>query len=465
MSTLPDDAREARVHVPRDDSIILVAPSEMAAFAKRLAVLNTKARVFGLEPITVVSTEEVLYQRRFENVSDDRQLAYLVPLRPGEFCASPIRINRIRIEYPQVRLGNWHVVGKLEAIDEGNLTFSVSREPADVAAITRFAEHPIECEHCKTKRRRVDGYVLRDAEAGSYKQVGSNCLEDFTGIDPAAALFLAKMSHVIRLAEDDLAEFGASGRSNAVSTQSYLADVSFLCDHGGFISSAKAKESQLVATYWEAATDFLKDAPSEIREKYHAEREKHLAKADAVRQWVAEKPGEGDFDRNVKLLLKADAISLDRKHLAFAAATVVMHNRYLGLMAQHATPSQHVGEPGQKLTAELTIDRIIDSPNPFGRGTNFLVLMRDMSGNRLKWKTSSPGQDVVKGQGRTMEASFKIKEHSDYKGVPQTGVTHLKVARWLGADADTQPSPDATKVPTDIETDAPMPVADDSPSP
>ncbi len=455
----------------RDDSVVLVEPGQMPAFNKRLAALNTKARVFGLEPITVVSTEEVLYERRYENVGDDKQVAYLVSVHPSEFVEHPVRINRIRIQYPQIRLGNWRVVGKVEAIEHGNLTFSVSEKPEDVAAISRFAEHPIECEHCNTKRRRVDGFVLHDIETGGYKQVGSNCLEDFTGIDPAAALFIAKMYSLVKFAEDDFGEYGASGRANAVNTLSFLADVSFLCDHGGFVSSTKGKEMCVEATYSTASymASFLqKEEAKDIRAKYAAERDSHLAKAAAVRKWVGEKPVEGDFDRNVKLLLQSDAISLDRKHLAFAAATVAMHNRHLGLVAQRAVPSQHIGEAGQKLTSQLTIDRVIDSPNPFARGLTFLVLMRDQNGNRVKWKTSSPAPEIAEGQGRTMEASFKVKEHSEYKGTAQTAVTHLKVVRWL--DHDQTPNLDAANSasgsPAGAENEASQRAEDDaSPSP
>lgn len=429
MNNAPDNATGSE----RDDSIVLVEPGQMAAFQKRLDGLNKKAVAFGLDPIKIIDTKDVIYERKFEYVGRDmdRQLSYLVPVQDGARAEHPVLLKRIEIEYPEVKLGNWRVIGKLEAMEGGNLTFAVSSDADDVAALTARADHPIECDHCKTNRQRKDGYLLRDNESGDYKQVGSNCLEDFTGHDPAKALFLARMSDVVRLAEGELEEFGRSSRANAVSTRGYLADVSFITENSGFMSSAKARDLGVPATYDEAlALPSAIQQDRTLREKYVEQIERHLAHADAVRDWVATKPEESTFDRNVKLLLQADAIALDRKHLAFAAAAVPMYNRSLSAEAEARKPSEHVGTPGQKMAGKLTVDRVVQIEGYYG--TSDLVLMHDEAGNRLKWKTSACPDEIRNGGvGRTMEASFKIKEHDDYKGTAQTAITHLKVTRWL----------------------------------
>lgn len=417
----------------RNDSIVLVEPDQLGGFEKRLAALNKKAVVFGLEPIKVVSTRDVLYERKFEYVGRDmdKQLSYLAPVPNGRQSDAPVILKRIEIEYPEIKLGNWRVVGKIEAAEGGNLTFGVTRDAADEAALSAIADHPITCEHCKTNRNRKDGFLLRDNDSGAYRQVGSNCLEDFTGLDPAAALFLARMHEVVRIVEGDLDDYAESGRANAVSTRRYLADVSYITENHGFVSSAKAKETYAEATFDEALglPRKLNESLS-LRMKYAEQVERHLAKADEVRAWFASKPEEGSFDRNVKLLLAADAIAMERKHLAFAAAAVPMYNRMLAFEAQARIPSVHVGAPGQKMNSVLSVDRVVPIESQYG--TSHLVLMRDQDGNRLKWKTSAcPDEIRNAGAGRGMEAAFKVKAHDEYKGVPQTSVTHLKVTRWL----------------------------------
>ncbi|MBP8275569.1 MAG: hypothetical protein KAX55_01575 [Propionivibrio sp.] len=417
----------------RSDSIVLIEPGQMGAFQKRLDALNKKAVAFGLDPIKVIDTKDVIYERKTEYVGRDmdRQFSYLVPVRDGQRSEHPVLLKRVEIEYPEIKLGNWRVIGKLEAIEGGNLTFDVSGEAADVAALAARAEHPIECDHCKTNRYRKDGYLLRDNETGEYKQVGSSCLEDFTGIDPAAALFLARMSDVVRLAGEEFDDFGRSGRANAVSTRNYLADVSYIAENSGFVSAAKARDMGVPATYDDAlGLPRMLKSNDALREKYIGQIERHLAKADAVREWVATKTEESSFDRNVKLLLQGDAIAIDRKHLAFAAAAVPMYNRTLMAAAEARKPSEHIGTPGQKMTATLTIDRVIPIETYYG--VSDLVLMHDQEGNKLKWKTSAcPYEIRGEGIGRSMEASFKVKEHDEYNGSAQTAITHLKVTRWL----------------------------------
>lgn len=417
----------------RNDSIVLVAPEQMQSFQKRLDSLNKKAVAFGLEPIKITDTKDVIYERKFEYTGRDKDTleSRLVPLQDGHHTDHPVMLKRIGIEYPEVKLGNWRVVGKLEAIEGGNLAFSVSQNAVDVQVLNGRADHPIECEHCNTKRKRNDSYLLKDQETDEYKQVGNSCLEDFTGHDPAAALFFARMYDVVRITEGELEEYGRASRANAVNTRHYLADVSFISERSGFVSAAKARDTNQIATYDAAMGlgDALDKNPT-LRQEYLEEREKHLAKADAIRDWVAASTGESSFDQNLKLLLQLDAIAMERKHLAFSAAAVPMYNRSLTIAAEARKPSEHIGSPGEKMTTTLTIHRIVPMESQFG--VTHLVLMHDKDGNNVKWKASAcPYEMRTEGVGRTMECTFKIKEHDNYKDKAQTAVTHLKVVRWL----------------------------------
>ncbi|SEI14551.1 hypothetical protein [Paraburkholderia hospita] len=417
-------------------SVVLVEPGQMAAFTKRLDALNRKAEKFGLPPIKVIKTTDALYERKHEYVGRDeeRLLSYLTPASRGCDSDSLVMIKRLEIEYPEIKLGQWRVVGKLEALEAGNLAFAVSRERADVEALTVRADCPIECEHCNTSRRRKDGYLLRDSESGEYKEVGSNCLEDFTGIDPSAALFLAQMWSVVKITQDDFDELGRSGRVNAIGTSHYLAAVSFMTENFGFVSTAKARDSGILPTYDDALSlPRTIERDDELRRKYLDQFDRHLERAEDVRNWIKTKPEESMFDRNLKLLFDGDAISLDRKHLAFAAAAVPMYNRSLAERVE-ARQSRHIGNPGEKGEATLTVERII--PLTTAYGVSDIVLMADQEGNKFKWKTAScPSEIRNDGIGRSMTATFKVKGHEDYKGTAQTTITHLKVLRWVDAAA------------------------------
>lgn len=442
-----------------DNSVILLEGFQLEAFQKRLDGLNKKAKAFGLEPIRILSSEEVEYMRvrQFEGRDNERMIVSLLPWKPADDPLDdepPVILTKVRIEYPIVKLGQWQVVGKLEAIEGGNLTFSVTQNEDDRAVIRDSAEHPIQCDHCKTKRRRKDGFILRDENSDKYMQVGGNCLEDFTGIDPGAALFLARMHTMFNMASDELDEFASSGRVNAVETDRYLAAVSFLSSHFGFVSASKARDDGISATYEDARHlgHMLKESPK-LMAMYLEERERHIAVAEAVREWMANKPVESDFDRNAKLLLARDAISTDRKHLAFAAATVATYNRHMSKRADAKQPSAHVGQKGEKLERVLRIDRIVEINTAFG--VSKLVLMTDEAGNKFKWKTGACPYDVAQGEGKSMKAAFKVKEHDDYKGIAQTAVTHLKVMDWLEPEVSVEQAAAPALA-------APLPTAEDT---
>lgn len=418
----------------RLDSVVLVEPDRMGLFTHKLGLLNKKAARFGLEAIEVLESVPVAYKRRFEDVGRDggRQIAYLTPAGARDDAQSVILLNRVRLRYPIVRLGAWQVVGKLEAVENGCLTFRVTDDEDDAREVRERSARAMECEHCRKVRRRGAVFVLRDVSSGKHCQVGKVCLKDFTGIDPAAALFLARMYELISMADAEADEFARSMRRNSVSTNVFLGDVVFLADKGGFVSAAKAAGSGAEPTWSEASriAEIL-DGNEGLRRSYVETRDACLAKAAEARAWMLEKPGVSDFDRNAKLLLEMDHLLLKARHLALAAAVVPVYRKaHIEAEAQQQ-PSKHVGTVGVKMEAELQIERVIELENQFSRAGLFLVLMKDEGGDRLAWKSAAATGEVVKGEGRRLRASFKVKAHGDYRGHAQTDVSHLKVVEWL----------------------------------
>lgn len=411
---------------------ILIESCQKEAFISRLKKLNSKAKVFGLSEIKVLSMREVIYERKrkIEGRNHDIIHSSLVPVKPGADIKEPIILQEISLEFPIVKLGNWQVVGNLDAHADGNLAYALTDGADDNAALNRYAGESICCEHCNVKRKRISSFVLRDGASGQYKEVGSSCVEDFTGIDPAAALFLAKMHASVRVVEGEFDEFSKSGRSNAVSTRYFLAVVNAITQTSGFVSNAKAEaESGVLAPTWDVALGCLLD-----RNRIKQDLEPHLEHADRIRAWFSAKDDLGltSFERNVKLLLGADALAIKRQHLAIAAAAVPSYWRGMGASSRAAAPvrpSQHVGTVGQKMTAELLIERAIPIETQFG--VVDLVLLSDAEGNKLVWKTRALSyeirQRVMDGEKISVKASFKIKSHDEYKGTMQTFVTHLKV--------------------------------------
>ena len=89
------------------EACVLIEPSTMGSFLRKLDQLSKKAVKFGLEPITILGQREVLYHYQHEAVGrdGDRIASSLVPVRDGERVEHPVVLNRIELRFPEVRLG------------------------------------------------------------------------------------------------------------------------------------------------------------------------------------------------------------------------------------------------------------------------------------------------------------------------------------------------------------------------
>lgn len=410
------------------ESIVLVPPSMMDEFNRRVLALNKKAHSFGLDPIVVGLIEERPFVSITEAVSEDGYAHRLVEQHQSNGHGHVVILNAIQITYPLVKLGDWTVVGKIEAAQAGNLAFCGSSDPDDRAAVESLADHGIECEHCRKSRRRKSSFVLRDAASGRHIQVGASCLKDFTGIDPGAELFLAQMASFISTCNDSLHEYLGRAVQNTVQTESYLADVAFLIRRSGFVS-AKQADGITMPTYSDALQlpRWLK-LDTVLCRDYTEQREQDLERARQVIAWAAELSADHGYERNVRILLAAKQLMRENKHLALAASAVHVYNRRQQTSDQPRQPASHVGTPGEKLTARVTVSRVMVVDTIYGPTT--IMILRDQDGNALKWRTKRPPAEMVDAhKSIVFKVSFKVKEHGKYKYQPQTVITHLAIER------------------------------------
>ena len=80
------------------------------------------------------------------------------------------------------KIGDYELVAELEHTDGGNIIRKINYS-YDVPEFYRSTK--CYCEHCKTNRYRKNTFLLVD-KSGNYKQVGSNCLNEYTGVDSEA---------------------------------------------------------------------------------------------------------------------------------------------------------------------------------------------------------------------------------------------------------------------------------------
>mgnify|MGYP000132529642 CR=1 FL=1 len=430
------------------ERMVVILPSQRAEFDKEVARLNKKAVAYGLSPIEMLKVSNVTYVRSWETtrkgdlaMTMGRSEAAMPPGRGANLCERApelVEVLEIHIRFPIIRMGTWEVIASIETLPPaGRLAYVLTDDPQSLAAVGHYRDGPSMCEHCNKKRARNDTYVLR-SPGGAFKQVGRSCLKDFTGIDPAAALFLAKMYEFLNFNDDrPMADWDVS----LVGTTEYLAQVLFLIEKLGFHSKSKVADEGGVATV-EMSLKFdklIEEAPEWVPQFADAF-ERLSAQAKAVQAWFAAKTETGTnfFDSNVKSLLANSVLPLDARALGFVCAGV---NAYLKSQQEAKEslelPSKHVGKPGDKLKAEVRLIRRAAFPG--FRGLIWLLVMRDDEGNLFVWRTGSPPDCLIYCDPDlfSFQISFTVKEHSEYRGKLQTDILRVKVLTWPEDPLDT----------------------------
>jgi len=429
-SPLSPDMDGTPAAVPVTTAVVYVPAAEMGEFRKRLAALNRKAVEAGLAEIRALSEKEVRYAYVPDYNPDGELRGY--HLEPWSAVnprhSLPVLLRKVELEYPIIKLGNWDVVAVVDAVKDGaNLVFPLRNDPDVVAHAEKHRTSPVGCEHCGTKRRRTQSFLLRDPQ-GAFKEVGSTCLEAFTGIDPSKALFLARM---YRAAEGGLDEALSRARPS-MGTREFLIRVAHLVETVGFVSATSARDRGGVPTYRQAEffQDTVRRLPGGWR-AFEAAYDRHALLADAVIGWASTLNDRDGFEGNLHLLLSLPEMRMEPRCLAFAAAAIPAYRRAMEAAAREAAvpTSRHVGTPGEKRHAVLTVRGVFPFETIYG--TQYRVNLEDVHGNKYSWKTGA-GASVraltETGDG-PLVVSFKVKDHVEFRGEAITEISHLKCQR------------------------------------
>lgn len=415
-------------------SSVLIASSQQEAFLHSLSKLNRKAKAFGLAPVEILYQQECVFARVYEATRNGDLIVKLVPpraLKPAERSdAVLLSMLRIQISYPIIRMGNWQVVGKLERESGADaFAYVCNDEPDTVSAITRYRDSEPVCEHCRVKRRRNDYYVVRDSETRTFKQVGSSCLKDFTGIDPAAALFLAKLWSFINTSPE-LRLDGAGLKSQVLTPEDAIAQTLFIVQQLGFHSRSKVREEGGCATveHIQRFNELLRE-DRDLQSKWHelGESESFRSQVGAMLEvYRAMPPSSNLFEENVRRALCQDLIPLFGKVIGFVVAAVA--RRYLDSLKPkvQSKPSEHVGTVGEKMQRTLRLTRRFVMDGMWG--PTWTLLFEDDDHNVFVWKTGSPSDELAHAELPTAPEKYRftIKDHGEYRGTAQTEMLRVK---------------------------------------
>ena len=330
---------------------------------------------------------------------------------------APVRANVTRIPLTfrgdEPRHAGWRFVATLDWLpsDDGADVLFVRAINGASLPETYHAATPT-CDHCRTNRNRRACYVLRH-EDGTYKQVGSTCIEDFLGSTPFdVAAHASMLAEVATITRDDLGSY--DGRNSCTTLVQYLPWVAACIREDGWVSGAKAYETGKMPTSrlaWNRQ-ERGKDMPNEAD---------HAVSIDAL-LWLETATADSDYMRNILAVAAANLV--DARTMGVAASILSAYQRDMQRRADAAAraASVHVGTVGGKFSGRLSLAFQTTFENAYGN--TYVYSFRDDVGNIVVWKASS-NQDLTTGKSYYVRGT--IKAHDQYKDAAQTVLTRCAV--------------------------------------
>lgn len=338
----------------------------------------------------------------------------------------PFEVFDLTIESEVIRKGDYHVIARIEHLEDGNVvkTFSDTDRLA-------WATMGARCQHCGKNHGQKVTFIVRDA-AGEEKQVGRTCLKDYCGIDPQNVGRFNELIEIMLDAEADRYDFDEHEVPVAMRTMKALALAVMIQRTKGFRSSKE--------------TGSNKEALASLMAKDESANEQDNEQAEAIAKALDEMDVDTAFDanlNNVKTLLKYGFCKAsDFGYIAYAP---LAYQKYLEKLERQKArevekaaerASEYIGEIGQRMTVEVKEVTLVTSWET-AYGFTYLHKLIDMNGNVLIWYASKVFGHWVEDkhgvenwepyQGR-MKIKATVKDHTERDGVKQTVITRCTAA-------------------------------------
>jgi hypothetical protein len=354
------------------------------------------------------------------------------------------QIRRVVVTLTPDTLGfeGWRIVAKLTWIGTERVVLNFPGET--FPNFTQF--HTCECEHCRTRRRRNDTYIVaRQIEGVAlnvYKQVGGDCLREFMGIDPAYALALAGYYQATGEA--------SVGTRYEEPLQPWLEWVAMAVRLDGRYWSKDATEAEKQRRYEQAHDGREYGARTQQTTADHARTLGNVAEYDAmasgtrnpalypndddraivakVREYVATlDPSMSSYQSNLRAIFKSDILVQGLHGIAASAFSGYLREQArVAEAASRATmrPSEYLGAQGDRVTIRARVATIREYDSAFG--TTWIYGFVTAEGDKATWFSSN---DMELNAGDTVTVTGRIKKLEEYRGERQTVLTRCKVAR------------------------------------
>lgn len=340
---------------------------------------------------------------------------------------------RLAIQVPAFVGQKGKIVAHFERAEDGTSFYTHVFDETRRAEAEAYIPNLGICEHCNTKRKRNDVFVC-DTDEGT-KIVGSDCLKDYLGIDPALAVHALEFVRFAEAGDADWEERFFGGRDKTIDTDKLVRTCFKVAKKFGGYSrevSDQMRQHLYVLLHGPAKEGDSRKHDLKIIEEYAA-----FDPEFDVHAFVSYIDNmTGDFGSNLRIALSQNRVHENRTNIVLAGVGV-----FVGKIAKQATEADaRKALPAAKLVDANVGDRCslygtVLRTFPYSSESSgfscLIVSIRcDGGENLVNFHTGKDDPEA----GHRYALTFTIKKHGTDK---RTGEAQTVVNRVIYADADT----------------------------
>lgn len=338
------------------------------------------------------------------------------------------------------KVNGWQFVASVEHTEKGNI---FSKAMTDVQIPERYRTSDTYCEHCQSRRHRKGTFIVMN-EAGEFKQVGKNCLKDFTnGMSASFAAYMASIKSIfseaeempvggswgwstryykteefLKYAAETIRRFGFTKSEEVNSTKDQVKEF-FNVDHGNTRYMSQKDIEQVRNHMKEVGFDPESDKAKEMTEK--------------ALTWLSNQETNNDYMHNLKVVSSLEYT--EARHFGLLVSLFPTWDRELEAEARRKAEaeageaSEHVGKIGDRITVDVQSVKCLTSwdscYNGYSTTTTYIWKIVGKDSNVYTWKTSK----WLDEEKPPVSIKGTVKEHKIFRDVKQTELTRCKVTR------------------------------------
>lgn len=341
-------------------------------------------------------------------------------------------------------INGWVLVGTIEHIKDGqrNVIRLINNDFENKIPEDYYTVRPT-CDHCGTHRYRKYTYLLYNEEANYYRQVGSTCLEDYTGLSLEYAAALEQFLH---RADEEGQDWEKTFKNyeQLIPLSDILQYSIEFCKNFGYVSRMKAEENDTYPTvervceamnlgsrysmFW---TIFRQDREElEYKNKFNPKSEEARKEAQDIINWVRgplhDKATNSNYLLNIMSVASSDYVK--ESHIGLAVSIVAAYHRHIADVKklEEAAKVENIGTYVGNVGDRITVDVVKAEEGPHVEnmyGVSICFKFYDKDNNVYVWWTSSYVEDVE----TVKKLTGTIKKHSEFRKIKQNEMTRCRL--------------------------------------